>query len=122
MSGFKLNTELLARIGGRISYLDARNNVLSNNLSNLETPKFKAQELEFSGYVEEILDEAGRDAKPVFTPKTQQVDAAGEAKPNGNTVNLEEQMAHLADNSLEFMMATEVLKKQLSLIKLSLAN
>ncbi len=122
MSGFKLNTELLARLGGRISYLNARNNVLSNNLSNLETPEFKAQELEFDGYVEEALGGADKDLKSVYTPKMEQVDAPGEAKPNGNTVNLEEQMADLADNSLEFMMATEVLKKQLSLIKLSMAN
>lgn len=127
MEGFKLNTDLVSRLGGRMTYLSARNDVLTQNLANLETPDYKSRDVEFQGYLEDMQSYAqGFSAKnldPFF--KTAQIEnkiSTADSGPNGNNVNMEEQMAQMAGNSIEYMVATEVIKKHLAMIKLSTAQ
>ena len=122
MSGFKINTDVFARLAGRISYLTARHDALVQNIANIETPNYKAQEVQFSGYLDDQLSESARSENTVFTPKMEEVKAPGEAKPNGNTVSMEDQMAKMADNSMEYMVASEIFKKNLALLKFSLSD
>lgn len=124
MESFKLNTDLISRLGGRITYLGTRNDVLSQNLANLETSNYQAKDLSFSGYLDDLQAQSKIDsngmAKEAFfkTPKTENVVSTADPGPNGNNVNMEDEMAKLADNSVEFMIATDIIKKNLAHIKL----
>lgn len=127
MEGFKLNTDLISRLGGRMTYLNTRNDVLAQNLANLETPGYKSLDLEFRGYLEDMQtsgsDSSAEGTDPFF--KTVQIEnkiSTADVGPNGNNVNMEDQMAQMAGNSVEYMVATEVIKKHLAMIKLSTAQ
>ncbi len=125
MEGFKLNTDLISRLGGRITYLGTRNDVLSQNIANLETANYQAKDLSFSGYLDDLQAQAKVDSnemtKEAFfkTPNTENVVSTADPGPNGNNVNMEDEMAKLANNSVEFMVATDIIKKHLSHIKLA---
>lgn len=122
MSGLKLNTDIFSRLSGRLTYLNARHDVMVQNIANLETPDYKSKDVEFQGYVDDQLSEAERNLQTSFTPKMSEINIKADAKPNGNTVSIEEQMAKMADNSVEYMVASEIFKKNLSLLKFSLSE
>lgn len=124
MEGFKLNTDIVSRLGGRMTFLSTRNDVLTQNLANLETPEYKSRDLEFEGYLEDMQNYANTSTTQNVDPffKTAQIEnkiSTADAGPNGNNVNMEDQMAQMAGNSIEYMVATEVIKKHLAMIKLS---
>lgn len=122
MSGLKLNTDIFSRLSGRLTYLNARHDVMVQNIANLETPDYKSKDVEFQGYVDDQLSESERNLQTSFTPKMSEINIKGDAKPNGNTVSIEEQMAKMADNSVEYMVASEIFKKNLSLLKFSMSE
>lgn len=121
MAGINFNSQLIAQIAGRISYLNTKQDLYAQNVANLETPGYQAKDIEFKGYLEQFQ---GKEAlnKTVYTPDIEVKTKSSDPKVNGNTVHLEEQMAKLTDNSVEFMMATEILKKHLALTKLSVQS
>lgn len=122
MAGLSLNTEIIARLSGRISYLNARNDLLAQNIAHLETPNYKTKDLEFLGFVEEAAAQAKEKDNMYYNPDVKEVFVKGDPKPNGNDVNMEQQMANIADNSVEYMVATEVIKKNLALLKFSASD
>lgn len=120
MSGFSLNTDLISRLAGRIAYLGTKNDIVSQNIANLETPNYKAKEMSFEGYLQDEMghaEDSGMRGALIFSPKVNVEDSSAHPKPNGNNVSMEEEMADLADNSIEFMVATETIKKQLAMLK-----
>jgi flagellar basal-body rod protein FlgB len=117
-------------LSGRIEYLDARHKLIIDNLANVDTPGFKSKDLSFDGYVNSALDNAAsgnaEDASVAsgglsLHPKAEVFEREGHAKLDGNNVNVETEMANMTDNSVEFMTATEILKRHLGLIKYAIS-
>ena len=120
MAGLGLNTNIISKLAGRISYLNARHDVMVQNIANMETPNYKAKDIEFKGYLDEFQKTGqGEENTSVYKPDVEEIFLQDDPKPNGNNVSMEEQMAKMADNSVEFMVATEVIKKNLALLKFS---
>ncbi|MCP5464762.1 MAG: hypothetical protein H7A33_07050 [Deltaproteobacteria bacterium] len=118
MSGFKINSEQMAKLAGRLSYLSARHNVLVQNVANLETNDYKAKDLEFKGY----LDQQTQDGQALKVPDVKMTTSSADPDAKGNNVVVEQQMADLADNSVEFFFATELIKKNLAMLKYASAG
>jgi flagellar basal-body rod protein FlgB len=104
-----------------------RNKAIVSNIANAETPQYRAQDVNFAGALaqafranEKILaktsakhmDLASNDGQPRL-----EQDLSGMTKPDGNNVDLDIQMGKLAFNSSRFSMATNLIRKQLTVYK-----
>ncbi len=112
-----------------------RQRVLSENVSNSDTPKFRPRDL-----VEPKFDRTGavtgsmgplaltRTSASHMTPSDavsafdQNRNAGFETRPAGNAVNLEEEMMKAASNQMDYAAATSLYSKSLRLLKTAIGK
>ena len=112
-----------------------RQRVLSENVSNSDTPNFRPREL-----VEPKFDKTGASAGSMgplamavtsashMTPSgagstfDQNKNAGFETRPAGNAVNLEEEMMKSANNQMDYAAVTSLYSKSLHLLKTAIGK
>ena len=124
---FDNTTNLLAKVMA----LRARNaEVISSNIANIDTPGYKARQVTFMDQLQEALGESNNlpllktnqrhfpiahgltEIEPLIQP--QESSLAGFDR---NTVDLDHEMAALAENSLNYNAAVQMLHKKLNILK-----
>jgi flagellar basal-body rod protein FlgB len=124
---------LFEAITKRMSWLGERQSVLAQNIANADTPGYAAKDLktpDFSALVAhggQRLPMAVTDpghivpvqASGTFKEVPQKT---GERAPNGNSVQLEDQMMKVSDTANDYALTTTLYKQQLGLIKLVLGH
>jgi flagellar basal-body rod protein FlgB len=97
-----------------------RHEVLASNLANVETPGFKAKDMEFGTALEDAftrVEEVPEMPRPLF-PSTRVVeDLDAPARADGNTVDIDFQMAKLSSNAGEYNSLARILAKRLALLR-----
>lgn len=73
-----------------------RQSLLTNNLSNADTPGYRAQDVNFQSALSGALAAGRSPASVTFTPST----VGGAVNADGNGVNQEQTSAELAENGL----------------------
>ena len=111
----------------------ASRRLLAANVANAETPGYKAAELDF----ERILDQTrgpGSSVVPATLERTHGqhlggavpapswpiryvMEPLGEVRADGNTVNLEGEMARMAENQIRFQALTQAMNRVLSKLR-----
>jgi flagellar basal-body rod protein FlgB len=133
--------DLFRVTGDAMRYLTERQTVIARNIANVDTPDYKAQDLApFSpaGAASGVASSSGDSpltlvqTNPGHLPlaadsaTTSQpvvvTDPAYGAKPNGNTVSVEEQMVKSADVSNAFALANAAYAKSVSIMKLAITG
>jgi flagellar basal-body rod protein FlgB len=124
---------LFEAITRRMSWLGERQSVLAQNVANADTPQYTAQDVKPPSFAELVagasrrlplvMTAAGHIA-PVhdggsFKLEPQKV---SERSPNGNGVQLEDQMMKVADTANDYALTTSLYRRQLGLIKLVLGH
>lgn len=117
---------LFGTASSRMKWLSARQQVISENIANADTPGYKAKEIEpFSARVDaarsglrttherHISSSAGGD----FAIR-EATDHWGESI-NGNTVSLEQQSIKAAETAEDYQAATSLYKKHLKLMQMA---
>ncbi|MFK8039777.1 MAG: flagellar basal body rod protein FlgB [Rickettsiaceae bacterium] len=117
-----------------IDNVSFRQQVLSQNIANINTPGYKAQEVPLPQNAKELKamqnSKLSRRLKLTRTSskhlygknrnagnfKSEELKDPYETKPNGNTVSLTQQTAKLTENQLSYNTATKVLSSLYSLI------
>lgn len=107
-----------------------RQNVISSNLANVNTPKYKPRELEFEGELQKALglDLQGTVSRTssehmptAFDPKGFQAEFFKQFKPREihgeDRVNLDKEMVKLAKNQLHYTALSQVIGKNFEGIK-----
>ena len=94
-----------------------RQNLISSNISNLETPGFIPSDLDFSAALSEAMaaGEASGAGAPTAPEGELRPDKAASA--NGNLVDLDMQMARMAQNSIFYGAQTRAVSRKLSMLK-----
>ena len=129
------NIPLFAALTERMKWLSARQGVLSQNISNSDTPNYQAKDLKPQNFKDMV---ARPEAKNVHLAKTNEshiVNDDGhrefksktdkkpyEITPTGNGVVLEEQMLKLADTQIQYQLTTSLYKKQIGMLKTALGR
>ena len=113
------------RLRGALDYHVSRHNVLSSNVANSETPGFKPLELTRPADEKEAFELAlevtseghvgGQKADPAGFETREDRNAPAGA--NGNSVNLEHEMAKLAANDIRFEGAVKIVSQQLGMLR-----
>jgi flagellar basal-body rod protein FlgB len=130
-------------VGDQMRYLTERQTVIARNIANADTPEYKAQDLAPFTPIAPSADMATSDASsgtsglamtvsnpghmqmPPEPDAGQQVyftEANYGAKPNGNTVSVEEQMVKSADVANAFGLASAAYSKSLAIMKLAVSG
>ena len=127
---------VLSALRTKMQWHQARQSVLSENVSNANTPKFKPRDL-----VEPKFDAAGaqtgstgslammRTSASHLAPSGgagRNFDVNGkvgfETKPAGNAVSLEEEMMKVSDNQMDYAAAASLYSKSLHLLKTAIGK
>ena len=90
-----------------------RQDILSSNLANLDTPNFRPADLQFEGYLKEASDGA-----PMVQESAEVVKSDGPADSlDGNAVSLDDQVAKLDENRLRYGAALELVRRKLAILR-----
>ena len=127
---------LLSMLHERMTWLEARQNTLSQNVANADTPGFVARDLVPQDF-ESILKGAGcspfhialaaTDAHHIaITPTSAEYGSKEtpdvEQSLNGNSVSLEQEMIKVSDTQAQFQAATNLYSKALSMMRTAIGR
>jgi flagellar basal-body rod protein FlgB len=100
-----------------------RQSVLSNNLSNINTPGYQRQDVDFHSALRAALGAGaagdGSLSSVSFSPV---VDRTGAARLDGNGVDADRESADLAENGLEYESLVSVAKGRIDIIEAALGR
>jgi flagellar basal-body rod protein FlgB len=117
-------------LGASANLRQTRHNVISSNIANAETPGYQAKKLEFEDSlsralrVEEALAQGHEPGHiqvgggPIAKAKADIFeDPDGVPGNDGNTVNLEKEMSALAENSIMYKAAVQLINKKIAALR-----
>jgi len=123
---------LLSMLRERMSWLEARQSVLSQNVSNVDTPRYAARDVKPLDF-QDLLHKTGAgpfstrlmstDPRHItITPSShgefdESVSPDVEASPNGNSVSLEAEMIKVSDTQAQFQAAANLYAKAMTMMK-----
>jgi flagellar basal-body rod protein FlgB len=100
-----------------------RQRVLSNNLANANTPGFKRSDVDFHESLARELQAGGsaRDAleRVSFAPVT---DSSSSMRADGNNVDVDEEMAMLQENSLDYQSLVTIARARIMMLKTAIGS
>jgi flagellar basal-body rod protein FlgB len=133
---------LLTGLEARMRYAQQRQNVISQNIANADTPGYKARrviEPKFAQVLKSV-ESSGRE-NLVISPRINVPDAfrtfgsraalaqmsevdsrVSDVKPNGNSVALEDQLSDLSDVQIEYNELINLYRKQIGLFRIALGK
>lgn len=88
-----------------------RHKVLTSNIANADTPGYKAKDISFLNEMQKAIDSGGTDSYEVYEAPTTLPER------DGNTVNLDIEMAKVAENTLLYSTAAELMTMKIRMIK-----
>lgn len=120
----------------KMSWLSRRTEVIAQNVSNSDTPRYKASDLKPVDFRELVDREAGpKGAAPRLTHArhmtgtrvtlpfdTKKEPDSFETSINGNDVSLEQQLTRLGQTQLSYQATTNLYRKHLDLFRIALGR
>jgi flagellar basal-body rod protein FlgB len=125
----RLFDKAIDRLTTGLEYTNRRHEVLAKNVANMETPGYKALDVTFDDYLKPALITAGH--VPQITigsgapgdPQARVVYATdGKPRDDGNDVNLDRQMARLAENTLFNHTLVQLLASRFATVKQAISG
>jgi flagellar basal-body rod protein FlgB len=131
MSLFDKTTDALA---SSIALRQIRHNVTSANIANAETPNYHAKKVDFEDALAQALDMDGTNnlsttneahfatggKQPIEPGIYENPDVA--VNNDGNTVDLEKEMSALAENSILYKSALQLINKKMAALKYAISE
>lgn len=100
--------------------LSARQRAISNNIANVETPGYKRSSVSFEAELKRVL-ERGKSHEIIAQLKTvgpvRQTDTASPSRSDGNNVNIDAEVADLAETSLHYKAAITLMELRGSIVR-----
>jgi flagellar basal-body rod protein FlgB len=128
----RLFDKAIDRLTTGLEYTSRRHDVLTKNVANIETPGYRALDVSFDDYLSP-LRAGSTDAGPIMLapgngggpgdPRMRMVFAEdGTPRIDGNDVNLDRQMARLAENTLRNATLVQILSSRLATVKQAISG
>ena len=131
-----LETKLVVLLSKAMDGSALQNTVISNNISNVNTPGFKKMAVTFKEELEKSLDKATNELSLKSTSEKHlsghgklgseiiNVNEINDTKlrNDGNNVDIDMELAALAENTLYFNSLAELLSSQLALLRTSITE
>ena len=125
---FSDQTPLVLKKG--LDFQSARNLMISANVSNMETPDFKAHDINFEKQLQEFIKSGdhlqmkstnskhfgpSNDGLKAMEPQT--FELTDPSKSNGNNVNIDKEMGKLAENQIMYTAFIQLMMKRGSTVR-----
>ena len=125
---FSDQTPLVLKKG--LDFQSARNLMISANVSNMETPDFKAHDINFEKQLQEFIKSGdhlqmkstnskhfGPSNDGLKAMKPQPFELTDPSKSNGNNVNIDKEMGKLAENQIMYTAFIQLMMKRGSTVR-----
>lgn len=123
-------------LGASVNFRQTRNNVISSNIANAETPGYQAKKVDFEDALSRALDLENvappEGMKPEHYPvgrgSLARVKADVYENPDaavnndGNTVDVTREMSALAENSIMYKAAIQLINKKMAALKYAVSE
>lgn len=131
-----VNDKTLKALTTALNFREMRQELISSNVANANTPGFKAKKLDFEEALARALDVDGQMQMNVTDGRHYNVggggfnnlepevydDPNGVISENGNTVDVEAEMARMAENKLMYDTLVQLINKKMGLMKYAINN
>jgi flagellar basal-body rod protein FlgB len=107
-----------------------RNTVIASNVSNVDTPGYRATDLDFAGEMQKAFNKPKDSSLNVTNTKHMDIssntgahvveDKSGTVKADGNSVDIDIQMGQMAQNAGRYSTTVTLLRKQMGILKLAI--
>jgi flagellar basal-body rod protein FlgB len=127
--GKKLFDKTMAVVQKSMDIRTSRHKILSSNIANTETPDYVSKDLPFEKIFERTLETPAIAVKrthpghlPSMDDPTRDFSTEAEEDPGSGGVNIDQQMAKLAENNLMFQAGVQVLIKKFEALKATISE
>jgi len=100
-----------------------RQQVLANNIANANTPGFQRSDVNFQSALAQAFSSGtptpGQIQQMSFQPQT---DASGAMQVDGNSVDINTEMADLSENTLDYQALESVMGTRMSILKTAIGS
>jgi len=125
---------LISLLRERMSWLHQRQDVLSQNVANADTPGYVARDLKAQDF-SDLLSGQSRHGSALMATDPRHISmsslnasrfedeaSADQANPNGNAVSLEEEMIKVSDTQAQFQAASNLYAKAMTMMKTAIGH
>ena len=118
-----------------LDLLSTRQNIISSNIGNLDTPGYTASEIDFQKQLREALGSKSQlklhaTNDKHFGPKIKNINSLNPepfeeedaAKSNGNNVDVDKEMAKLAENQINYNATIQLMLKRGSTVRAAITE
>lgn len=126
-----VNDKTLKALASAVKFREMRQEIISSNVANSETPGYKAKRLDFEAALARALDVDGNMGMKVENGRHYDVgsggfdnlrpesydDPNGIVSEDGNTVDREAEMAKMTENKIMYDALVQLMNKKLGLMK-----
>jgi flagellar basal-body rod protein FlgB len=101
-----------------------REQLLSNNIANVNTPGYKRQDVSFDGVLQQALqsaDDGNDSALDNATPQAY-TDTTSTMRADGNNVDIDNEMSQLAQNNVRYNALVQLAGKQMSMLSYAISG
>ena len=126
-----VNDKTLKALTTALNFREMRQELISSNVANANTPGFKAKKMDFEEALARALDVDGQMQMGVTDGRHHNVgnggfnnlepevydDPNGVVSENGNTVDVESEMAKMAENKLMYDALVQLINKKMGIMK-----
>jgi flagellar basal-body rod protein FlgB len=121
-------TPMIDAADSYMSRLSQRQQIISSNLANLETPGYKAKDVSFNATMQELLGDQelalgksdsahqGNTIRPRNEAQVFEVDGLT-ARADNNNVDLDKEMVKLGDTSFRYNLMLEIVKSKIKTLQ-----
>ncbi len=101
-----------------------RQEVLANNLANVNTPGYKRLDVDFDGMLAKAVDSArAGDAATLDAMRPGvSTDESVAVRADGNSVDVDQEMAYVAENNIRYNALVQLTQKKLETLKYVIAD
>ena len=109
-----------------LKYMTAREMILSKNLANIDTPRYKPQDIKRKNNLRNSIGLSVTHRGHIGLDQNLEYDLVQgeiiEIKPNGNAVTAENELAKKSENSIKFSKTSNLLKSIIGITKISIGQ
>ena len=111
--------KLFPPIENMLDWAAKRQQTISANLANVDTPGYKARDISFSEHLQSLAltTTSPEHFQPVSQSAMRVYEVGTEAKENGNTVDLDHEMTELTKNGLQYIALIQFLNQKIRTLR-----
>ena len=114
-----VGNKMFPLIEDMLDWTAKRQQTLSANLANIDTPGYKARDVSFSEQLQSLSLETTSSVhlEPLGKSGMRIYEVGAKAKDNGNTVDLDREMTELAKNGLQYVALIQFLNQKIRTLR-----